>query len=98
VAAGADTEQQGQSGWRAQHQAAYHGQAKKVLVVLGADKDTKDAIGMTPLHVAAIRGQVEAMPRVLVQLRVDKEAKGPNGAPPLHAAYKHSDMWGKRRR
>ena len=66
--------------------------------MLGADKDTKDAIGMTPLHVAAIRGQVEAMPRVLVQLRVDKEAKGPNGAPPLHAAYKHSDMWGKRRR
>ena len=52
---------------------------------MGVNLEERDANGMTALHCAADKGQVETM-RVVVELGADKEAKTAHGWSPLHAA------------
>jgi hypothetical protein len=57
----------------------------KALVELGANVEAKTAGGRTPLHVAAVSGQVESI-KLLVQLGVNKEANDDDGWTALHHA------------
>jgi ankyrin repeat protein len=55
----------------------------RVLVVeLGADKDAKNAVGSTPLHWAAVNGQMEAI-KALEQLGAQIDVQAANGDTPL---------------
>jgi len=60
------------------------------LIDHGADKECSDLYGLTPLHAAAARDQVEA-PRLLLQHNADTEAHaaGWYGDTPLHRASNH---------
>jgi len=59
----------------------------KVLVALGANKESKADNGGTPLHDAAFNGQVEAI-RALVELGADIDAQTDNGETPLQLALR----------
>ena len=56
------------------------------------NKNPKDIIGNTPLHIAAYNGQLEIC-RFIVQNVEDKNPKNHQGRTPLHnAAYKNQNV------
>ena len=67
-------------------EAAKAGNAELVIQLLaeGADKETKDDRGSTPLHNAAFYGHV-SVARALLQAGADKDAKTKDGETPLHS-------------
>jgi ankyrin repeat protein len=71
-------------------EAAENGDLIKLQTALekGANPNTKDDDGWTPLHWAAYRGHVDVV-RVLLERGADPNAKNNKGSTPLHwAAYR----------
>jgi ankyrin repeat protein len=63
----------------------------KTLVELSADIEVKARDGVTPLHLAAANGQLEAI-KTLVQFSADNQAKAPGGMTPLHFAVASKNL------
>ncbi|GGP19728.1 hypothetical protein GCM10007981_04580 [Thermocladium modestius] len=76
-------------------EAAEYGDAKKVKTLLeaGADPNTKDEYGSTPLHWAALKGHLDVV-ELLLKHGADPNVKDEDGSTPLHdAAWNgHADV------
>jgi ankyrin repeat protein len=83
-------------GWRALHYAAADPGMVEALLKAGANPSIADSNGLTPLHIACMRGKLESV-KLLVAAKADVNARGtvrvnPNAAPahtlltPLQAA------------
>lgn len=64
---------------------AKRGRIVEMLLAAGLDASTPDDEGLTPLHVAAVRGRVEALPALLAA-KVDVNASDKVNRTPLHYA------------
>jgi ankyrin repeat protein len=73
------------------HKAAYEGDAERVKELLkkGANPNTKDVFGRTPLHEAASEGSVDVV-KLLLEHGADPNIQDEVGWTPLHSAA----LWG----
>ena len=62
----------------------------ELLLAAGADLETKDAQGATPLHFAAGQNVNQRVLERLIELGADVDAREQAGATPLHAAASNS--------
>ncbi|RYP78372.1 hypothetical protein DL771_000557 [Monosporascus sp. 5C6A] len=79
------------NGRTALHLAAIAGikEAVKLLIGVGADKEAKDRVGVTPLHYAAENGHEAVVRFLVIEAGADKKAKDNNGRTPLHYAAEY---------
>jgi ankyrin repeat protein len=75
-----------ENGWTLLHWAGSKGASQSQLeqiAQLGGDKEARDKLGRTPLHIAAALGHAAAVGAML-RLGADKEAQSSEGQRPLH--------------